>query len=107
MPHWHQTIRSIHLLGDPIVTEMPSLNALLMPIMMICICAMNLIWNGRRLEATLPPAYRPDGAKRYLANKLAVTEGATGVVPPPTLGEHNDEIRAAAGRMWRRTGAAE
>ncbi|HWD29936.1 MAG TPA: CoA transferase [Rhizomicrobium sp.] len=32
---------------------------------------------------------------------------ATGVVPPPTLGEHNDEIRAAAGRIWRRAGAAE
>jgi len=32
------------------VTEMPSINALLMPIMMICICAMNLIWNGRRTD---------------------------------------------------------
>ena len=32
------------------MTEMPSLNALLMPIMMICICAMNLIWNGRRAD---------------------------------------------------------
>ena len=32
------------------MTEMPSLNALLMPIMMICICAMNLIWNGRRTD---------------------------------------------------------
>jgi len=31
------------------------------------------------MEATLPPAYRPDDAKRYLANKLTVTSGATGV----------------------------
>ena len=31
------------------------------------------------MQATLPPAYRPDDAKRYLANKLDVTEGATGV----------------------------
>jgi hypothetical protein len=38
-------------LGDPIVTELPSLNALLMPIMMIMICAMNLIWSGRRTES--------------------------------------------------------
>jgi crotonobetainyl-CoA:carnitine CoA-transferase CaiB-like acyl-CoA transferase len=32
---------------------------------------------------------------------------ATAVVPPPTLGEHNDAIRAEAGRMWRRRDAAE
>ena len=32
------------------MTEMPSLNTLLMPLMMICICAMNLIWNGRRAD---------------------------------------------------------
>ena len=32
------------------MTEMPSINALLMPIMMICICAMNLIWNSRRTD---------------------------------------------------------
>lgn len=31
------------------------------------------------MQATLPPAYRPDDAKRYLANKLDVTRGATGV----------------------------
>jgi len=31
------------------------------------------------MEATLPPNYRPDGAKKYLANKLAVTPGGTGV----------------------------
>jgi putative ABC transport system permease protein len=31
------------------------------------------------MEATLPPNYRPDDAKRYLANKLAVTPGGTGV----------------------------
>jgi putative ABC transport system permease protein len=31
------------------------------------------------MEATLPPSYRPDDAKRYLANKLTVTPGATGV----------------------------
>ena len=31
------------------------------------------------MEATLPPTYRPDDAKRYLANKLEVTPGATGV----------------------------
>ncbi len=35
------------------MSEMPSLNALLMPIMMICICAMNLFWNGRRTEGRL------------------------------------------------------
>ena len=31
------------------------------------------------LEASLPPSYRPADAKRYLANKLDVTQGATGV----------------------------
>ncbi len=31
------------------------------------------------MEATLPSDYRPDVAKRYLANRLAVTAGATGV----------------------------
>jgi putative ABC transport system permease protein len=31
------------------------------------------------MQATLPPSYRPDGAKRYLANKLAVAAGATGI----------------------------
>ena len=31
------------------------------------------------MEATLPPVYRPDDAKRYLANKLKVTPGGTGV----------------------------
>ncbi len=31
------------------------------------------------MQATLPPDYRPDDAKRYLANKLTVTRGATGV----------------------------
>jgi putative ABC transport system permease protein len=31
------------------------------------------------MQATLPPAYRPDGAKRFLADKLDVTRGATGV----------------------------
>src|SRR4051794_39552465 len=31
------------------------------------------------MQATLPATYRPDDAKRFLANKLAVTEGATGV----------------------------
>jgi hypothetical protein len=31
------------------------------------------------MEATLPPTYRPDDAKRYLANKLTVTPGGTGV----------------------------
>jgi predicted permease len=31
------------------------------------------------MQATLPPSYRPDGAKRYLANKLVVSAGATGV----------------------------
>jgi len=31
------------------------------------------------MEATLPPAYRPDSAKKYLANKLEATTGASGV----------------------------
>jgi predicted permease len=31
------------------------------------------------MRATLPPAYREDSAKRYLANKLSATPGATGV----------------------------
>ncbi len=31
------------------------------------------------MEATLPPDYRPDGAKKYLANKLVIAEGGTGV----------------------------
>ncbi|MGA3187620.1 MAG: ABC transporter permease [Bryobacteraceae bacterium] len=31
------------------------------------------------MEATLPPTYRPDDAKKYLANKLTVTAGSTGV----------------------------
>jgi len=31
------------------------------------------------MEATLAPAYRPDDAKRFLANKLSVTPGNTGV----------------------------
>ena len=31
------------------------------------------------MQATLPPEYRPDDAKRYLADKLDVTPGATGV----------------------------
>jgi putative ABC transport system permease protein len=31
------------------------------------------------MEATLPPAYRPDDVKRYLANKLEVSPGAAGV----------------------------
>ena len=31
------------------------------------------------MRATLPPGYRPDGAKRYLANKLEATPGATGI----------------------------
>ncbi len=30
-------------------------------------------------QATLPTSYRPEDAKRYLANKLDVTQGATGV----------------------------
>jgi putative ABC transport system permease protein len=35
--------------------------------------------SPRIMEATLPPTYRPDDAKGYLANKLAVTAGGTGV----------------------------
>src|SRR5437867_5807033 len=31
------------------------------------------------MQATLPPTYRADTAKRYLANKLVATEGGTGV----------------------------
>lgn len=31
------------------------------------------------MRDTLPPSYRADGAKKYLANKLTVTSGATGV----------------------------
>lgn len=31
------------------------------------------------MRGSLPPSYRPDDAKRYLANKLEVTAGATGV----------------------------
>jgi putative ABC transport system permease protein len=31
------------------------------------------------MEDSLPPTYRPDGAKKYLANKLTLTSGATGV----------------------------
>jgi predicted permease len=31
------------------------------------------------MQATLPPTYRPDTAKRYLANKLVATPGETGV----------------------------
>ena len=31
------------------------------------------------MQATLPPTYRPDTAKRYLANKLVATAGETGV----------------------------
>jgi predicted permease len=31
------------------------------------------------MQAVLPPSYRPDGAKRFLSNKLDVTRGATGV----------------------------
>ena len=31
------------------------------------------------MEATLPLDYRPDGAKKYLANKLIIREGGTGV----------------------------
>jgi predicted permease len=31
------------------------------------------------MQATLPETYRPDEAKKYLANKLEATEGATGV----------------------------
>lgn len=35
--------------------------------------------SPRIMQATLPERYRPDQAKRFLANKLAVTPGATGV----------------------------
>jgi len=31
------------------------------------------------MSATLPESYRPEGRKKYLANKLTVTSGATGV----------------------------
>ena len=31
------------------------------------------------MEATLPPTYLPETAKRYLANKLVVTQGGTGI----------------------------
>jgi putative ABC transport system permease protein len=31
------------------------------------------------MQATLPPAYRPDTAKRYLANKLVATTAGTGI----------------------------
>jgi predicted permease len=31
------------------------------------------------MQASLPPNYRPDQAKRYLANKLVATSGSTGV----------------------------
>jgi predicted permease len=31
------------------------------------------------MEATLPPTYRPDEARKYLGNKLEATTGATGV----------------------------
>jgi predicted permease len=31
------------------------------------------------MEASLPPTYRPNDAKKYLANKLAATAGGTGV----------------------------
>jgi predicted permease len=31
------------------------------------------------MQATLPPAYKPDQAKRYLANKIGATEGSSGV----------------------------
>jgi putative ABC transport system permease protein len=31
------------------------------------------------MQATLPPTYRPDTAKRYLANKLVATPGGSGV----------------------------
>jgi hypothetical protein len=32
------------------MTEMPSINAILMPIMMLLICAMNLFWSSRRTD---------------------------------------------------------
>jgi predicted permease len=31
------------------------------------------------MRATVPPTYKPDAAKRYLANRLAATDGGTGV----------------------------
>ncbi len=31
---------------------------------------------------------------------------AQSVVPPPTLGEHDEAIRSLAGKMWRRAGPA-
>jgi predicted permease len=31
------------------------------------------------MQATLPPSYKPETAKRYLANKLTATDGGTGV----------------------------
>src|SRR5207244_2851392 len=31
------------------------------------------------MQATLPPTYKPETAKHYLANKLAATDGGTGV----------------------------
>ena len=36
------------------------------------------------MQATLPPDYRVDNAKKYLANKLAVLPAASGV-PSPEL----------------------
>jgi putative ABC transport system permease protein len=35
--------------------------------------------SPRITEASLPPSYRPEQAKRYLKNKIEATEGATGV----------------------------
>jgi putative ABC transport system permease protein len=35
--------------------------------------------SPRIMEATLPPSYRPDDARKYLANKLAATAGGAGV----------------------------
>jgi hypothetical protein len=74
VPHWRQNVRPVHPLGDPIMTELPSINALLMPIMMICICAMNLIWNGRRADGrTTLDAIRLQAAlteELYLLAKL-------------------------------------
>jgi predicted permease len=31
------------------------------------------------MQATLPPSYKPDTAKRYLANKIGATDGSSGV----------------------------
>src|SRR5262249_46459618 len=31
------------------------------------------------MQESLPPDYRPDNAKKFLANKLTVTEGGTGI----------------------------